>query len=126
MASCSRPLFAYALTVSLFVAHSRGDTLEITSTPPGATVEIDGVVVGTTLAGTTLADFADRSLGIGYPGGTAILLGLVIASLVVWKMMVGTVSVNHIVTPKAEMATPPPPPPALAVSAASIAMPELD
>jgi serine protease Do len=48
MASCSRPLFAYALTVSLFVAHSRGDTLEITSTPSGATVEIDGVSVGTT------------------------------------------------------------------------------
>jgi uncharacterized membrane-anchored protein len=62
-----------------------------------------GVVVGTTLAGTTMADFADRSLGIGYPGGTSILFGLVIASLVVWKLVAGTVSVNSIVTPKAEM-----------------------
>jgi uncharacterized membrane-anchored protein len=62
-----------------------------------------GTIVGTTLAGTTLADFADRSLGIGYPGGTSILFGLVIASLVVWKLVVGTVSVNNIVSAKAEM-----------------------
>jgi uncharacterized membrane-anchored protein len=61
------------------------------------------VIVGTTLAGTTMADFADRSLGIGYPGGSTILFLLVIASLVVWKFAVGTVSVNNIVTPKAEM-----------------------
>jgi uncharacterized membrane-anchored protein len=60
-------------------------------------------IVGTTLAGTTMADFADRSLGIGYPGGTAILFLLVIASLVVWRVSVGTVSVNNIVTPKAEI-----------------------
>jgi uncharacterized membrane-anchored protein len=62
-----------------------------------------GTIVGTTLAGTTMADFADRSLGIGYPGGSAILFGLVIASLVVWRLVVGTVSVNHIVTPQQEM-----------------------
>lgn len=62
-----------------------------------------GVIVGTTLAGTTMADFADRSLGIGYPGGTSILFALVIASLIVWKMVVGTVSVNHIVSPTAEI-----------------------
>jgi uncharacterized membrane-anchored protein len=61
------------------------------------------VIVGTTLAGTTMADFADRSLGIGYPGGTTILLLLVIASLLVWKAVVGTVSVNDITTPRAEM-----------------------
>jgi uncharacterized membrane-anchored protein len=62
-----------------------------------------GVIVGTTLAGTTMADFADRSLGIGYPGGSAILFGLVIASLVVWKLVVGKVSFDHIVEPKAEI-----------------------
>jgi uncharacterized membrane-anchored protein len=61
------------------------------------------VIVGTTLAGTTMADFADRSLGVGYPGGTSILLALVVASLLAWKYAVGTVSVNTIVTPKAEM-----------------------
>jgi uncharacterized membrane-anchored protein len=62
-----------------------------------------GTIVGTTLAGTTMADFADRSLGIGYPGGSAILFSLVIASLIVWRLAVGTVSVSNIVTPKAEM-----------------------
>jgi len=61
------------------------------------------VIIGTTLAGTTLADFADRSLGIGYPGGTTLLLTLVLISLAVWKLSVGTVSVNNITTPKAEM-----------------------
>jgi uncharacterized membrane-anchored protein len=60
-------------------------------------------IVGTTLAGTTMADFADRSLGIGYPGGTSVLFALVILSLIVWRFAVGTVSVNNIVTPKAEM-----------------------
>jgi uncharacterized membrane-anchored protein len=60
------------------------------------------VIVGTTLAGTTMADFADRSLGIGYPGGASILFALVLLSLLVWKLSVGSVSVNNIVTPKAE------------------------
>ena len=60
------------------------------------------VVVATTLAGTTMADFADRSLGVGYPGGTSILFALVLASLAAWKLAVGTVSVDHIATPKAE------------------------
>jgi uncharacterized membrane-anchored protein len=59
-------------------------------------------IVGTTLAGTTMADFADRSLHVGYPGGTTILFSLVVLSLVVWKLAVGTVSVNNIVTAKAE------------------------
>jgi uncharacterized membrane-anchored protein len=61
------------------------------------------VIVGTTLAGTTMADFADRSLGIGYPGGTALLFGLVVVSLLAWRFAVGTVSVNNITTPKAEI-----------------------
>ncbi len=61
------------------------------------------VIVGTTLAGTTMADFADRSLGIGYPGGASILFACVIASLLVWRWSVGTVSVNNIVSTKAEV-----------------------
>jgi uncharacterized membrane-anchored protein len=60
------------------------------------------VIVATTLTGTTIADFADRSLGLGYPGGSAILFALVIASLAAWKFAVGTVSVNNIATPTAE------------------------
>jgi uncharacterized membrane-anchored protein len=61
------------------------------------------VIVGTTLAGTTMADFADRSLGIGYPGGASILFALVMLSLLVWRLVEGTVSVDRIITPRAEM-----------------------
>jgi uncharacterized membrane-anchored protein len=61
------------------------------------------VILGTTLVGTTLADFADRSLGVGYPGGSSILFGLVVLSLIAWKFAVGTVSVDNIETPRAEL-----------------------
>jgi uncharacterized membrane-anchored protein len=60
-------------------------------------------IIATTTVGTTLADFADRSLGIGYAGGTTILLTLLLASLVVWYRSLGSVSVNTISAPKAEM-----------------------
>jgi uncharacterized membrane-anchored protein len=59
-------------------------------------------IVGSTTAGTTMADFADRSLGIGYAGGSLLLLCCVLASLAVWYWSLGTVSVNNIITPKAE------------------------
>ncbi|MDE3017258.1 MAG: hypothetical protein KGI29_10150 [Pseudomonadota bacterium] len=60
-------------------------------------------IVATTTAGTTMADFADRSLGIGYAGGSLILFALLMASLAVWKLAVGNVSVNNITTAKAEI-----------------------
>lgn len=60
-------------------------------------------IIATTTVGTTLADFADRSLGIGYPGGTLLLTALLIASLAIWYRTMGTVSVESIVSPKAEM-----------------------
>lgn len=60
-------------------------------------------IVATTTVGTTLADFADRSLGIGYAGGTALLLALLIASLVVWKRTLGSVSVDTVRSPRAEI-----------------------
>jgi uncharacterized membrane-anchored protein len=59
-------------------------------------------VVATTLAGTTMADFADRSLGIGYIGGTSILFALVLASLAAWRVTTGTVSVSNIISAKNE------------------------
>ncbi|WDZ95819.1 hypothetical protein Herbaro_20445 [Herbaspirillum sp. WKF16] len=59
-------------------------------------------IVATTTVGTTLADFADRSLGIGYAGGSALLLFLLIASLFIWHRTLGTVSVGSISTVKAE------------------------
>jgi uncharacterized membrane-anchored protein len=61
------------------------------------------VIVATTTAGTTMADFADRSLGIGYPGGASILFVLLMASLGVWYWSAGSVSVNTVATPKIEM-----------------------
>jgi uncharacterized membrane-anchored protein len=59
-------------------------------------------IVATTTLGTTMADFADRSLGIGYPGGVAIVASLLAASLLMWRRSEGTVSVASITTPKAE------------------------
>ncbi len=61
------------------------------------------VIVATTTAGTTMADFADRSLGIGYAGGSAILLALLIASLGVWYWSAGSVSVSTVASPRIEM-----------------------
>jgi uncharacterized membrane-anchored protein len=60
------------------------------------------VIVATTTAGTTMADFADRSLGIGYPGGASILFALLIVSLSGWYWSVGSVSVDKITSPKVE------------------------
>ena len=59
-------------------------------------------IIATTTVGTTLADFCDRSLGIGYTGGSALLLGLLLASLYAWKKTLGSVAVETVSTPKAE------------------------
>ncbi len=59
-------------------------------------------IVATTTLGTTLADFADRSVGLGYPGGVAIVATLLAASLAVWYWSEGTVSVQSITQPKVE------------------------
>ena len=60
-------------------------------------------IVATTTVGTTLADYADRSLGIGYAGGTALLLVLLSASLGIWYWSLGSVSVATVRSPKAEI-----------------------
>jgi len=59
-------------------------------------------IIATTTVGTTLADFADRSLGIGYAGGSALLLALLLGSLALWHKVLGTVAIDSIRTPKAE------------------------
>ena len=59
-------------------------------------------IVASTTCGTTLADFADRSLGIGYPGGSILLLVCVLASLFAWHRTLGSVDVNRIVGPREE------------------------
>jgi uncharacterized membrane-anchored protein len=60
-------------------------------------------IIATTTVGTTLADFATRSLGIGYAGGSFLLLVLLLSSLAVWYRALGTVSVASVSTPRAEM-----------------------
>lgn len=60
-------------------------------------------IIATTTVGTTLADFADRSLGIGYAGGASLLFVLLMASLAVWHRSLGSVSIDSVNSPKAEM-----------------------
>ena len=60
-------------------------------------------IIASTTVGTTLADFADRSLGIGYAGGSALLLALLLGSLFVWHRTLGSVSIDTVNSPKAEM-----------------------
>src|SRR5260370_28247714 len=60
------------------------------------------VIVGTTTVGTTLADFVDRSLGIGYLGGSSLLAALLMFSLAIWYRTLGTVSIASINSRQAE------------------------
>jgi uncharacterized membrane-anchored protein len=61
------------------------------------------VIIATTTAGTTLADFADRSLGIGYPGGSLTLFALLMGSLGIWYWQAGSIAVNTVASPRIEM-----------------------
>jgi uncharacterized membrane-anchored protein len=60
-------------------------------------------IVATTTVGTTLADYCTRSLGIGYTGGSTILLVLVLASLFIWRWSTGSISIETVNTPKVEI-----------------------
>ncbi|HEX2950540.1 MAG TPA: hypothetical protein VHV83_13405 [Armatimonadota bacterium] len=60
-------------------------------------------IIATTTVGTTMADFADRSLHIGYAGGSTILLTLLLASLFVWYRTMGSIAVDTVNSPKTEM-----------------------
>ena len=61
-----------------------------------------GTIVASTTFGTTMADFADRSLGIGYTGGASLLFACLMAVLALWYSSEGTISVNTVSTPKVE------------------------
>jgi uncharacterized membrane-anchored protein len=60
-------------------------------------------IIATTTVGTTLADYMDRSLGIGYTGGSSLLLLLVIGSLVTWRLVTGTIDIASVRTPRSEV-----------------------
>ncbi len=81
---------------SVVVSHQR----VVASLLPGSRTR--ATIIASTTAGTTLADFATRSLGIGYPGGSLLLLGCVLASLLSWYRTLGSVAVDTVVGPRAE------------------------
>lgn len=60
-------------------------------------------IVASTSVGTTMADFFDRSLGIGYTGGSSILLACVLGSLALWYFTLGSINVQTVATPKVEI-----------------------
>jgi uncharacterized membrane-anchored protein len=60
-------------------------------------------IIASTTAGTTMADYATRSLGIGYPGGSILLLTCVLGSLLAWRLTVGAVETDTVNTPKTEI-----------------------
>lgn len=60
-------------------------------------------IIATTTLGTTIADFVDRSLGIGYAGGSALLFAMLMLCLFVWRKTMGSIRVDSIVSPKAEI-----------------------
>ena len=61
------------------------------------------VILATSTAGTTISDFMDRSLNLGYTAGSSILVGLLVLVLIVWRFSVGSLSVDHIRSAKVEI-----------------------
>lgn len=60
-------------------------------------------IVASTTVGTAMADLFDRSLGIGYTGGTSVLLACVLCSLAAWYFTLGSIDVQTVGTPKVEI-----------------------
>ena len=60
-------------------------------------------IVASTTVGTTMADFFNRSLGIGYTGGSSTLLACVLCSLAIWYLALGSINVQTVATPKSEI-----------------------
>lgn len=61
------------------------------------------VILSTSTAGTTMSDYMDRTLGLGYATGSAILVTLLLVMLIIWRFSVGSLSVTNIKTPKVEL-----------------------
>jgi uncharacterized membrane-anchored protein len=81
----------FAITVALQIASRRFHPLLYWAT-----------IIASTTVGTTLADFADRSLGIGYPGGTTLLFGLLLTSLLTWHRILGSIDIRSVNRPLPE------------------------
>src|SRR6185437_6248548 len=83
----------------LFVVLAIGQVLSRTLQPP----LYWATIVASTMFGTTMADFADRSLGIGYAGGSMLLFACVLAVLAIWYRTQGTIAPSSVTAPKAEI-----------------------
>lgn len=60
------------------------------------------VILSTTMAGTTMSDFLDRTAHFGYLGGSAVLVSILIAVLVAWRLVLGSITFDHVTDPKVE------------------------
>ena len=61
------------------------------------------VILSTSTAGTTLSDYMDRTLALGYAAGSAILVASLVLVLLAWRYATGTLSVDHVTTRRAEV-----------------------
>lgn len=62
-----------------------------------------GVILATSTAGTTISDYLDRTLGLGYAAGAAILFGILVAILLMWRFTMGSIAVDYIRNPRVEL-----------------------
>ncbi len=62
-----------------------------------------GVILSTTMAGTTMSDYLDRTAGLGYVGGSLVLIAALVSMLLLWRLATGSVSVSRITTPRVEI-----------------------
>lgn len=93
----------YLVGTAIFAAIFLGAVFVQIATPKFHPAIYWVTIIATTTVGTTLADFADRSLGIGYAGGSALLLALLVASLYAWHRALGSIDVTTVNSPRSEM-----------------------
>ena len=93
----------YLVSTAIFAFLFIGAVLVQIKAPKFHPVIYWATIVASTTVGTTLADYATRSLGIGYAGGSALLLALLLGSLFVWKRIMGSVAVADVSSPRAEL-----------------------
>ena len=93
----------YALSTAVFFSLFIGAVAAQVASKSFSPLLYWAVIVATTTAGTTMADYADRSLGIGYVGGSLMLFTILMIVLGLWWLTMGTVSVNNITSRKAEL-----------------------
>ena len=93
----------YLVSTAIFAFLFIGAVLVQIKAPKFHPVIYWATIVASTTVGTTLADYATRSLGIGYAGGSALLLALLLGSLFVWKRIMGSVAVADVSSPRSEL-----------------------